>query len=252
MRLQPRGIGILRGDGDAHGPDRQAFRERAAELVLGGDDGRGHAGLSHGRQDGGRLELFVACHHHRLVGAAIQIEIAGDAMHRGRRAGDEGAVVRVGEAWQRRRASPRTLPVRYARSRAVRPPQARPRDSPDRSRRGRPPQWGAAAAHRRGRLLRLFVGGVLACCSSCAFRAQTWALCFGSANDFFAAKRGQKFPGANPHIGRPDIVRDRRPPFRMLACFEALARLGSRQTAAAELNVTEGAVANSFVRWSSG
>jgi LysR family glycine cleavage system transcriptional activator len=29
----------------------------------------------------------------------------------------------------------------------------------------------------------------------------------------------------------------------MLACFEALARLGSRQTAAAELNVTEGAVA---------
>lgn len=36
---------------------------------------------------------------------------------------------------------------------------------------------------------------------------------------------------------------DRRPPLRMLACFEALARLGSRQTAAAELNVTEGAVA---------
>ena len=29
----------------------------------------------------------------------------------------------------------------------------------------------------------------------------------------------------------------------MLACFEAMARLGSRQTAAAELNVTEGAVA---------
>ena len=29
----------------------------------------------------------------------------------------------------------------------------------------------------------------------------------------------------------------------MLACFEALARLGSRQAAAAELNVTEGAVA---------
>jgi len=29
----------------------------------------------------------------------------------------------------------------------------------------------------------------------------------------------------------------------MLACFEALARLGSRETAAAELNVTEGAVA---------
>jgi LysR family transcriptional regulator, glycine cleavage system transcriptional activator len=29
----------------------------------------------------------------------------------------------------------------------------------------------------------------------------------------------------------------------MLACFEAIARLGSRQTAAAELNVTEGAVA---------
>lgn len=38
-------------------------------------------------------------------------------------------------------------------------------------------------------------------------------------------------------------MRDRRPPLRMLACFEALARLGSRQTAAAELNVTEGAVA---------
>jgi DNA-binding transcriptional LysR family regulator len=29
----------------------------------------------------------------------------------------------------------------------------------------------------------------------------------------------------------------------MLACFEAMARLGSRQPAAAELNVTEGAVA---------
>jgi LysR family transcriptional regulator, glycine cleavage system transcriptional activator len=29
----------------------------------------------------------------------------------------------------------------------------------------------------------------------------------------------------------------------MLTCFEAMARLGSRQTAAAELNVTEGAVA---------
>jgi LysR family glycine cleavage system transcriptional activator len=29
----------------------------------------------------------------------------------------------------------------------------------------------------------------------------------------------------------------------MLACFETLARLGSRETAAVELNVTEGAVA---------
>ena len=32
----------------------------------------------------------------------------------------------------------------------------------------------------------------------------------------------------------------------MLACFEALARLGSRGTAAAELNITEGAIAKQF------
>ena len=102
MRLHSRGIRVLRGDGDAHRPDRQAFRERAAELVLCGDDGRRHAGLGHASQDGRRPELFVACHHHRLAGATIQVEISGDAMHRWRRAGDKGAVVRVREARQDR------------------------------------------------------------------------------------------------------------------------------------------------------
>jgi LysR family glycine cleavage system transcriptional activator len=39
------------------------------------------------------------------------------------------------------------------------------------------------------------------------------------------------------------MVQNHRPPLRMLACFEAIGRLGSREIAAAELNVTEGAVA---------
>ena len=102
---------MLRGNGDAHGSDRQALRERCPKLVLCGDDGRGHSGLGHMGEDGGRLELLVARDHHRFAGTAVQIEIAGDAMHRGRRASDNGAVVRVREAWQGRTCLPcKSLP----------------------------------------------------------------------------------------------------------------------------------------------
>ena len=52
MRLHPRRICILRRDGDAHRANRQALRECGAELVLRGDDGRGHAGPRQGRKDG--------------------------------------------------------------------------------------------------------------------------------------------------------------------------------------------------------
>ncbi len=107
MRLCPCGIRVLRRDGDTHGPDRQAFRECAPELVLRGDDCRGHPGLGHAREDGGRPQLLVARHHDGLAGTAIQIEISGDAMHRWRRTCDEGAVVGVSKAREGRKRLPR-------------------------------------------------------------------------------------------------------------------------------------------------
>ena len=91
-------VGMLRGEADRAVREVHALLELAAELVLGGDGGDPQAGareLAHHRVD---LKQFGAGHHHRLVRRAVQVEIAGDAVHRGRAAGDDGHVVGAGEA----------------------------------------------------------------------------------------------------------------------------------------------------------
>jgi len=64
----------------------------------------------------------------------------------------------------------------------------------------------------------------------------------GQREQLFLHETWRIFPEREVAQTRQDIVQTRRPPFRMLARFEGLVRLGSRKIAAAELNVAEGIV----------
>ena len=72
--------------------------EQAAQLVLGGDHRAGLAGARQRGQDGRRAQPLGVVHHHFGAGRDIEQVVAADAVHRGRHAGDDGQVVRVGEA----------------------------------------------------------------------------------------------------------------------------------------------------------
>ena len=96
--LHSAAVGMLRGEADRAVREVHALLELPAELVLGGDGGDPQAGArerAHHRVD---LEQLGAGHHHRFARGAVEVEIAGDAVHRGRAAGDDGHVVGAGEA----------------------------------------------------------------------------------------------------------------------------------------------------------
>ena len=88
-------VGLLGREADAA---HHALAEELPELVLGGDDGNLGAGLGECRQNGLGAQEFGIVHHHLLPALAVIEVIATDAMHRRRRAGDDGEVVGVGEA----------------------------------------------------------------------------------------------------------------------------------------------------------
>ncbi len=103
MRRHPRPIGALGGGGDSAVADDKSLCQSLAQLVLGGDDGDRDAGLLHRGQDGRCPQLGIARHHDGRAGAPVEIEIARDAMHRGRGPGHDRAVVGIGESRHRRR-----------------------------------------------------------------------------------------------------------------------------------------------------
>lgn len=75
----------------------QAVGQDAAQLVLGGDRGDPDAPGRHLRQDGRPAEHGVVLDHGLRARGAVEEEVARDAVHRGRLAGDDGYVVGVGE-----------------------------------------------------------------------------------------------------------------------------------------------------------
>ena len=75
----------------------EPLRELFAKLVFRGDRNHLGAGLRKLGHDGVAAQQFGARHDDRLPGGRVEVEIARDAVLRGRRAGDDGHVVRAGE-----------------------------------------------------------------------------------------------------------------------------------------------------------
>jgi hypothetical protein len=74
--------------------------EDIAEFFLGGDDGDFASGLGGGGEDGVGAEITGGVHHDLLVAGGVIEEVAADAVHGGRHAGDDRGVVDVGEGGQ--------------------------------------------------------------------------------------------------------------------------------------------------------
>ena len=89
-----RAVGVLGGEVDA----LEAARQHQPQLVLGGDGGGLHAGFRHGGQDGAAAHERAVGDHALLAGGAVEVVVAGDAVHGRRHAGDDRGVVGVGEA----------------------------------------------------------------------------------------------------------------------------------------------------------
>ena len=89
-----RAVGMLGGEVDA----LEAARQHQPQLVLGRDGGGLDAGIRHGGQDGAAAHQRGVGDHALLAGGAVEVVVAGDAVHGRRHAGDDRGVVGVGEA----------------------------------------------------------------------------------------------------------------------------------------------------------
>ena len=90
-------IRLFGREADAIVADRQTAAEHPAQLVFGGDRGHRHPGLRHQREERVAAQHRRIVHHDLGSGFAVEREIAGDSVHRRRRAGDERHVIGVGE-----------------------------------------------------------------------------------------------------------------------------------------------------------
>ncbi len=86
-------VGVLGGEVDA----LQAPRQHQPQLVLGGNGRRLHARVGERGQDGAAAHQRGVRDHALLAGGAVEVVVAGDAVHRRRRAGHDRGVVGVGE-----------------------------------------------------------------------------------------------------------------------------------------------------------
>ena len=87
-------VGLFRGKADAF----HVVAKQAAQLVLGSDHRHLGAGIGKSGEYGAAAQVFGVVHHHFAVGVAVVKIIAADAVYRRGHPGDDGQVVRIGEA----------------------------------------------------------------------------------------------------------------------------------------------------------